>query len=97
MPFSTESRHVRGYGKEWEKLRLIVLQNAHYICQCKHCRDDKRLKPASEVDHIKPKADGGTDDISNLQAINHDCHRRKSAEDRGYIERQKIGADGYPA
>lgn len=33
---------------------------------------------AHEVDHIIPKAEGGTDSPNNLRAINRDCHRRKT-------------------
>ena len=33
---------------------------------------------ATEVDHIKRKADGGTDDIDNLQGLCHDCHKAKT-------------------
>jgi len=36
------------------------------------------MKLAHEVDHITPLANGGTDSLDNLQAINSDCHKRKS-------------------
>jgi 5-methylcytosine-specific restriction protein A len=49
---------------------------------------------ASEVDHIIPKAQDGTDDFDNLQAICTDCHKAKTkAETSG---KQIIGADGWP-
>lgn len=60
-----QSRHARGYGSAWEKLRLIVLQRDCYLCQ--PCRRSSHLKPAREVDHIKPKAQGGTDALDNLE------------------------------
>ena len=34
--------------------------------------------PASEVDHIIEKTDGGTDDDSNLEAICNPCHTAKT-------------------
>jgi len=54
--------------------------------------------PATEVDHIIPKAKGGTDDMSNLQAINKECHKKKTAREQGRTLKQKItiGIDGYP-
>jgi len=36
---------------------------------------------AHEVDHIIPKAQGGTDDPGNLRAINRDCHRAKTQKE----------------
>lgn len=66
----------RGYGSEWRKLAKAVLERDRYLCQCEDC-GGKRL-PATEVDHKIPKSRGGTDDFDNLQAINDDCHRRKT-------------------
>lgn len=51
---------------------------------------------ATEVDHITPKAKGGTDDADNLQAINAECHKRKTAEDEGRSHRAQTGLDGWP-
>ena len=42
-----------------------------------------RVRPATEVDHILPLADGGTDDLGNLQAINRECHARKTVAENG--------------
>jgi 5-methylcytosine-specific restriction protein A len=33
------------------------------------------------VDHVLNKAEGGTDEDGNLQAINRECHRIKTAEE----------------
>lgn len=97
--WSLESRHKRGYGTAWNKLRLMVLRRDNGICQCVDCQGGKlRLTAATEVDHIKPKADGGTDDLSNLQAINKECHKKKTAREQGRTLKQQItiGIDGYP-
>lgn len=40
-----------------------------------------KQKRANEVDHIIPKFKGGTDDLSNLMAINSECHKRKTARE----------------
>lgn len=37
---------------------------------------------AKEVDHIIAKAHGGTDDMSNLEAICIKCHRTKTAKEK---------------
>jgi len=46
---------------------------------CQVCLSSGRTTLAAEVDHIKRKADGGTDDVDNLQAICRECHRLKTA------------------
>lgn len=67
----------RGYGPDWRAVRGQVLSRDKCICAI--CG-----KPgANEVDHIKPKSAGGTDDPSNLRAVHHACHHRKSSSEGG--------------
>lgn len=97
--WSTESRHRRGYGSKWDKLRKVVLQRDNGLCQCEDCLGGRlRLTIATEVDHIKPKAIGGTDDMNNLRAINKECHKKKTAAEQGRTLKPVIyiGLDGYP-
>ncbi len=76
------SRHERGYGTAWDKQRLKILERDQYLCQCQTCKASGLVKAASEVDHVIPKELGGTDDESNLQAINPRCHRAKTAAEQ---------------
>jgi 5-methylcytosine-specific restriction enzyme A len=47
------------------------------------CRECEELLPATfEVDHIKPLFSGGTNEMSNLQALCNACHANKSAMER---------------
>lgn len=71
------SRHERGYGYAWEKLRLVIMQRDAGLCQV--CKAEGRLKPGTIVDHMKPKAEGGSDDLGNLQVICKPCHMMKTA------------------
>lgn len=73
----SQSRHERGYGWAWEKLRKVVLARDCGLCQ--PCSSAGRLTPGKIVDHIIPKAEGGTDDLENLQVICKPCHVRKTA------------------
>lgn len=91
-----ESRHARGYGSAWDKLRLRILARDCGLCQCRECKRLDRIRLATQVDHIVPKAKGGTDDESNLQAINAECHARKTLTDEGKQPRTEIGRDGWP-
>ena len=95
--WSKQSRHKRGYGSYWDKLRLRILARDNYLCQCPRCLGGKlRLMPATEVDHILPKANGGTDDPGNLRSVSGECHKRISLEQRGVRPRPRIGLDGWP-
>lgn len=66
----------RGYGTHWRRIRRQVLERDRHMCMCDDCKG--RRLPASEVDHKVPKSAGGTDDFSNLQAMNDVCHRLKT-------------------
>lgn len=95
MPWPTTSRHERGYGNAWDKTRLRILERDNYICQpC--LRDKGIIHPANQVDHRIPKAKGGTDDDENLQSINDQCHKIKTAIENGAKVRPTIGEDGWP-
>ncbi len=83
------SRHERGYGTAWDRLRLLILRRDDYLCQT--CASVGRVAAATQVDHKIPKARGGSDSPSNLAAICAPCHRDKTAResrgDAGGIER----------
>ncbi|MCM7775005.1 HNH endonuclease [Enterobacter asburiae] len=75
-----QSRHQRGYGSKWDRLRPIVLDRDKHLCQ--ECLRNGRYTPAETVDHITAKANGGTDDLSNLESLCKPCHRAKTAVER---------------
>ena len=76
------TRHERGYGSAWDRVRAQVMLRDKGLCQ--PCRHAGRVSPATEVDHIVPKSQEGTDDSTNLQAICSPCHKVKTAmESRG--------------
>ena len=91
----TPSRHERGYGSAWDRLRKVILARDGHLCQV--CMTKGRTTPATHCDHILSKAQGGTDDLSNLRAICRPCHDRKSIEERGHRVRRTITTDGWPA
>ncbi|CAG9195825.1 DNAse [Paraburkholderia tropica] len=73
------SRHARGYGSKWVKLREKILKRDNGLCQ--PCLALGRVAAARHVDHIVSKAEGGTDDESNLQSICVACHKAKTADE----------------
>lgn len=68
--------YQRGYGgAAWTKTRMHVLHRDRVCAFCGEevWADGKPLKGAT-VHHIIPKADGGSDDESNLTACHKRCH-----------------------
>lgn len=76
------SRHERGYGTEWEKLRKRILERDSNLCQ-QHLSEGL-VVVGNQVDHTIPKSQGGTDHESNLKTLCEACHRAKTQrESRG--------------
>lgn len=79
----------RGYGGRWQTLRKrFILQHPY----CQECLKQGKLTEATDVDHIVPHRGCARllFDESNLQALCHECHSRKTAkEDGGFGNRQK--------
>lgn len=76
---SRGSRHERGYGSDWDKRRKRILTRDKGLCQ--PCLQQGVVAPATQVDHLVPKAQGGTDEDANLQAICRACHQAKTARE----------------
>ena len=58
--------------------------------KCIYCNSQFTIEDLNtiEIDHIKPKALGGTNDWKNLQLLHRHCHDSKTAKD-GSLKRQK--------
>ena len=75
MPSEQERRASpsrRGYGRRWQRLRMMVLRRDP-ICTVPGC-----LQSSTDADHIVPKRDGGTDSMDNLQGLCKRHHSRKT-------------------
>lgn len=79
------SSAARGYGSRWRRLRPHVLKRDRYMCRT--C--GAPVGESGHVDHIKPRAQGGTDDESNLQTLCDACHSRKTAIEDGGFGRER--------
>jgi HNH endonuclease len=95
------SRHERGYGAAWTRVRVQALSRDAGLCQ--PCANAGRVTIGREVDHKVPKYNGGTDDLDNLQTICKPCHEAKTAREAlaarglaGVAPRAHCGADGLP-
>ena len=104
MAWHTTSRQSRGYGSDWDRTRKRILRRDNGLCQ--PCLKQGHIHAGTEVDHIiskaKAKAMGWTqqrmDADDNLQAINTECHKAKTAAEQGRTLNAKvtIGINGYP-
>lgn len=94
MAWAKTSRHDRGYGSEWDKLRKRILTRDKHLCQ--ECKRNGRIATGNHVDHIVPKAKGGTDAEGNLQTLCLTCHEAKTAREKGHKVRVQIALDGWP-
>ena len=66
----------RGYGSRWKRLRIIYLKR-HPICE-NPFGYDHHVVPATDIDHIISRRNGGPDSFQNLQALCHSCHSQKT-------------------
>ena len=69
------------YGPAWAKIRRSFL-NRNPLCE--ECMRTGKMTPATEVHHMIPLVQGGTHAYSNLQALCHSCHSRKTVAEAGH-------------
>lgn len=63
-------------GRPWRRIKKQVHERDQWIC----CRCGM-ITMNLECDHIVNKAQGGTDDLENLQSLCKKCHDEKSHEE----------------
>ena len=79
VPFEGAKR-AEDYGPVWRGKSKVYLAK-HPTCE--QCGTAK----STATDHIKPRAQGGTDEWDNMMALCRPCHSRKTGhEARGYVE-----------
>lgn len=61
------------YNYQWRKLRERFL-SINPLCEM--CKRQGRYTTATEVHHIKPLIEGGTNDFVNLMPLCKSCHSR---------------------
>jgi 5-methylcytosine-specific restriction protein A len=63
---------------------------------CRMCAAAGVVRVAVERDHIKPIAEGGTEDDSNIQPLCREHNQERLLKQRGHKRRPRIGLDGWP-
>ena len=69
----------RGYGYAWQLLCKTIKARDKFMCVL--CATLGFVSRVYAVDHIIPKAQGGTDDPHNLQSICKACHKEKTQQE----------------
>lgn len=69
-----------------ETTKKIVASKQNWKCGL--C--DKTLDETYEVDHVVPLYKGGSNDITNLMALDPICHRKKTNSDRLNVPLEKM-------
>lgn len=105
MAWHKTSRHERGYGSDWVKRRERIILRDKGLCQAclrKGVLTAYRKGQGFAVDHITPKAKGGTDDDGNLELLCRACHADKTAAEGAEVQgravkpRLQFDAKGHP-
>jgi len=86
-------RSPRVRGRALQARRSLYFA-AHPLCV--GCSAAGRVERAMELDHVVPLFKGGADEPENWQGLCVKCHERKTRDDLGIVQRQTIGADGWP-
>lgn len=61
------------FTKRWQGLRRTVRQNQGPWCATEGC-----TRLWTDLDHVIPIRDGGTEDMENLSGLCHPCHSAKT-------------------
>lgn len=72
-------RNKKHYGAGYSSIKnhkLQLYKNQKFRCNI--CKDKKPISNL-EIDHIKAIAQGGTNDIDNLQLLCNSCHKEKDS------------------
>ena len=75
---TTPGSTQREAGRPWQRKRERLFRSEPL---CRICGALGRVSLATEVDHVVPLAEGGSNDDANLQPICGDCHKAKTAEE----------------
>jgi 5-methylcytosine-specific restriction protein A len=85
-PDSRVAPSRRGYGRSWQRVRRMKLALEPW---CADHLDRGEHVAATEVDHVKALAAGGTNDPENLRPLCHACHSAKTVRVDGGLGRPK--------
>ena len=63
------------------RIKKRILSRDKGLCHCARCLQSGALKPAHQVDHVRPLWAGGAESDDNRASINVECHKVKTADE----------------
>ena len=69
---------VKPLPRNWARLRAAILDRDDHLCRLRY---DCCTGQATDVDHVVPACQGGSDHPTNLVAACSACHRRKTGRE----------------
>ena len=75
-PSSLTTATTRTRGSTWMSIRERIFERDCGLCV--HCAKAGHVTPATQVDHVRPLEQGGTDTDDNLQSLCEPCHEAKT-------------------
>lgn len=75
--YERNPEHKKRYGNNWSRIRNAYFKEHPY---CEICRQNGKMTKGEQVHHIKPIAEGGSNEWSNLMTLCRSCHSRLHAE-----------------
>lgn len=80
--------------------KLQALRARHFaanpLCVMCEAKTPPRITLATQLDHILALTNGGTNSDDNYQGLCDECHKDKTAKDKGHRVKRRIGLDGWP-
>lgn len=93
MTYNRKVPHLLKSDPDWPKRRKRILDQEPW---CRACAELGYQTPATTVDHIVPRARGGSHLDINLQPLCGSCHDAKTAREKhgGLDDRVTVNVDG---
>ena len=83
--------------KDWKWRRREAIIRDDYACQKCGAQGGRKGDTQLHVHHIKPVAEGGSDDLENLETLCSSCHRSRHADEAasnpGHFEKEFFDED----
>lgn len=91
------SETPRTAAEEWKWRRREAIIRDEYTCQECGAKGGPEGDAGLEVHHITPVAEGGSDDLENLETLCSDCHHEHHSDEpvrnSGWFEKEHVDED----